>query len=220
MACVQAHAARNTDGESHVGIRAWIYDRALLPLTTGWYRAVLDRLPEGASLLDVGIGTAGALVGNAALVKERNLRVVGVDIDADYVKQAQKHVADAGLEDRVRVDLKSIYDFDEKGFDAAYFSASFMLMPDPEAALRHVMGLLAPGGRIFFTQTFQEKRSPLTERFKPMLKTLTTVDFGQVTYEADFLAVLEKGGLTVLEHERLGGRPAWSYRLVVGKPAA
>jgi hypothetical protein len=73
---------------------------------------------------------------------------------------------------------------------------------------------------VFFTQTFQEKRSPLTERLKPMLKTLTTVDFGQVTYEADFLAVLEKGGLTVLEHERLGERPAWSFRLVVGKPAA
>ena len=203
-----------------MGIRSWIYDRALLPLTTGWYRAVLDRLEPRSRLLDVGIGTAGALVGNAALVKERDLHVTGVDIDADYIRQAQVHVADAGLQDRVRAELKSIYDFDEKGYDAAYFSASFMLMPDPEKALRHVMSLLNPGGRVFFTQTFQEKRSPLTERFKPMLKTLTTVDFGQVTYEADFLAVVEKGGLTVLENERLGGRPAWSYRLVVGRPAA
>ena len=43
-------------------------------------------------------------------------------------------------------------------------------------------------------------------------------DFG--LRQADFLAVIEKGGLTVLENERLGGRPAWSYRLVVGRPAA
>ncbi len=203
-----------------MGLRSWIYDRALLPLTRGWYREVLGRLPRGARLLDVGIGTGGALAKNAALVHERDLQVTGVDIDADYVRQAQRHMERVGLQERVVVRLESIYDFEEGGWDAVYFSASFMLMPDPEDALRHVIGLLAPHGRVYFTQTFHHRASRLTETIKPMLRTLTTVDFGQVTYEEDFFAVLERAGLGVVEHERLGERSNMSYRLVVGAPSA
>ena len=203
-----------------MGLRAWIYDRALLPLTTGWYRAVLERLPKGARLLDVGIGTGGALAGNAALLRERDVSVVGVDIDAAYVEAAKKRMTEVGLSDRVDVRLQSIYDFAETGFDAAYFSASFMLMPDPEAALAHVLSLLNPGGRVFFTQTFQERSSPLMERLKPLLKTVTTVDFGQVTYEPEFLAVLEKAGLAIDENATLGRKRDWTYRLVVARDPA
>ena len=199
-----------------MGIRSWIYDRALLPLTTGWYKAVIDRLEPGSRLLDVGIGTAGALVGNAALVKERDLHVTGVDIDADYIRQAQIHVAEAGLQDSVRAELKSIYDFDEKGYDAAYFSASFMLMPDPPAVLRYISGLLASGGRVYFTQTFQDRRSGLMEKAKPLLGKVTTIEFGRVTYEEDFRAAIAAGGLELLELVTMDTSGARSYRLAVG----
>jgi len=57
-------------------VRAWIYDRAILPLTASWYAEVLGRVPERARLLDVGIGTGGALVAHAELVR-RWLRAFG-----------------------------------------------------------------------------------------------------------------------------------------------
>jgi ubiquinone/menaquinone biosynthesis C-methylase UbiE len=201
-----------------VGLRAWIYDRALLSLTTGWYREVLLRVPRGSRLLDIGIGTGGALAGNAELVLERDLGVTGVDIDRDYVNRCRRHMARVGLGEHVDAHLVSIYDYEDSGFDAAYFSASFMLMPDPERALRHVVGMLAPGGQVFFTQTFQERRSRVVEAVKPMLRALTTVDFGEVTYEEDFLGVLEVAGLRVTQTETLGGRRGMTYRLVVAKP--
>jgi len=200
-------------------VRAWIYDRAILGLTTQWYAEVLNRLPKGAHLLDVGIGTGGALAANEALVHENKLRVTGVDIDPDYVKKATERMRKAGLGDAVDVRLQSIYDHDGGPYDAVYFSASFMLMPDPAEALRHVCTLLAPDGRIYFTQTFQDKPSPILEKVKPMLKRATTIDFGEVTYEEDFRQVVSDGGVELVALNVMDRKGPRSYRLAVGTPA-
>lgn len=200
-------------------MRAWIYDKAILGLTTRWYAEVLDRLRPGAHLLDVGIGTGGALAKNAATLRAKELRVTGVDIDPDYVKKARQRVHRAELDERVEVVLQSIYDHAGGPYDAVYFSASFMLLPDPAEALHHVQSLLAPEGRVFFTQTFQDRESKVMERVKPMLKAATTIDFGRVTYEHDFRDVVEQGGLQLTELSVMGRRGARSYRLAVGVPA-
>ena len=200
-------------------MRAWIYDRAILGLTTQWYAEVLNRLPEGSHLLDVGIGTGGALAANEALVHTNKLRVTGVDIDPDYVKKASERMRKAGLADAVDVRLQSIYDHQGGPYDAVYFSASFMLMPDPAEALRHVCTLLQNGGRIYFTQTFQDKPSPILEKVKPMLKKATTIDFGEVTYEEDFRRVVSDGGVELVALNVMDRKGPRSYRLAVGTPA-
>lgn len=199
-------------------MRAWIYNHAFAPLTVRWYRSVLEQLQPGTTMLDIGVGTALSLVANTDLVRSKGIRVHGVDIDPDYVKQARKAVGNAGLSDLVTVDLESVYDHKGGPYDAAYFAASFMLMPDPPRALRHVSNLLKPGGRIYFTQTFQETRSPLMEKLKPFLVHITTIDFGHVTYEADFLNVVENGGLCVIENAILRKRGTQTFRLVVAEP--
>lgn len=200
-------------------MRARIFDAALLPLTTRWYRAVLERLPPEARLLDVGIGTAGALCGNADIVRNRDLKVLGVDIDAHYIERAGQRIAEVGLQDHVQARLQSIYDCDDAPFEAVYFSASFMLLPDPVAALKQVMAQLTPDGRVYFTQTFQEKRSRVMEKAKPLLKKLTTIDFGTVTYEADFRETVTSAGLEIVDMVVLGRSGKRSYRMIVGRPA-
>ena len=201
-----------------MGLRSWIYDQALLPVTTSWYARVLGHLEPGHRLLDIGIGTGGALANNADLIHSKKLDVVGIDIDAAYVRKARERLHDVGLADCVRVELLSVYDFEDGLFDAAYFAASFMLLPDPVKALEHVLTQLKPGGRVFFTQTFQDKKSPLMEKVKPVLKTVTTIDFGQVTYEADFLAQLKSAGAEVLENITMKSHRTSSYRLIIAKP--
>ncbi len=199
-------------------MRAWIYDKAIGPLTGKWYRSVLDHVPDGAHLLDVGIGTGGALVDNADTVRSKDLRITGVDIDRDYVKRAQSAVYKHKLVEHVDVMLESVYDHQGGPYDVVYFSASFMLMPDPGKALRHVSTLLNDGGRIFFTQTFQDKRSVFVERAKPLLKKLTTIEFGTVTYEKDFLALLEACDMEVLELSTMGRQGSRSFRLAITEP--
>jgi ubiquinone/menaquinone biosynthesis C-methylase UbiE len=186
-------------------MRAWIYDQTFVGLTVGWYREVLKRLPRGARLLDVGIGTGGALARNADLVKERHLHVVGVDIDRVYLRRCRKLVAEAGLARHVMPMLESIYDHRGGPYDAVYFSASFMLLPDPVRALRHAAKMLSPGGRVYFTQTIHTKRARVMEKVKPMLHRVTTIHFGRVTYEHELVEVVRRAGLELHEWQNLGG---------------
>jgi SAM-dependent methyltransferase len=199
-------------------VRAALYDLAIVPLTASWYDAVLSRLPQGCRLLDVGIGTGGALLTHAGRVAAQDLRITGVDIDADYVARCARRVARHGLARHVTARVESIYDHHGGPYDAAYFSGSFMLLPDPPAAVRHVVSLLAPGGRLYFTQTFEHARSPVMERVKPLLRRLTTVDFGRVTYEADFRRALDAGGVTIDERVVLHGGRRRSALLLSARP--
>jgi ubiquinone/menaquinone biosynthesis C-methylase UbiE len=52
-------------------VRSAVYDAAIVGLTADWYRAVLERLPNGCRLLDVGIGTGAALIANADVLREK-----------------------------------------------------------------------------------------------------------------------------------------------------
>jgi ubiquinone/menaquinone biosynthesis C-methylase UbiE len=198
-------------------VRAWIYDRAFSGLTTNWYHEVLKRLPRGSRLLDVGIGTGASLSRSAALVRERRLHIVGLDIDETYLRRCRRRLAEVGLARHVTAKLESVYDHHEGPYDAVYFSASFMLLPEPVRALRHVARLLAPGGRIYFTQTIHAKKSPVMERLKPLLHRITTIHFGRVTYEEEFVAAIRQAGLQVDEWHTLGRASKLRFCLATAK---
>eukprot|EP01012_Entosiphon_sulcatum_P002942 TRINITY_DN10767_c0_g1_i1.p2 TRINITY_DN10767_c0_g1~~TRINITY_DN10767_c0_g1_i1.p2 ORF type:complete len:214 (+),score=37.22 TRINITY_DN10767_c0_g1_i1:730-1371(+) len=204
-------------------LRSVIYDWLIVSMTATWYRTVLRRLPENARVLDVGIGTATALVRNADLIREKKLTVVGIDIDADYLEQAKTVLHSSGLDRCVRVELVSATEF--KGnqgekFDAIYFSGSFMILPEKPRILRALSPLLADSeSRFYFTQTFHYKGlgGLLAAAVKPILKLLLTIDFGQVTYEADFRGSLAAGNLEIVENEVIKRSLASSTRVVVAR---
>jgi SAM-dependent methyltransferase len=198
-------------------VRTAIYDAAIVGMTATWYRAVLTRLPPGCRLLDVGIGTGSALLANADLIVGRDLRVAGLDIDAAYVARCGREVARVGLADRVSARLESVYDHRDGPYDAAYFSASFMLLPEPAAALRHVRSLLVPEARVYFTQTFEHRPSRAVETLKPLLRLLTTIDFGRVTYEGDFRRALAEAEVEVEGFDVLHAGPRRSAVLAVAR---
>ncbi len=202
------------------GIRSAIYDALILRLTARWYAAVLEQLPAGAHVLDVGVGTAGALLANAGALQERDLRVTGIDIDGDYIERARRRVAASAVAERVTLRHESIYEHHGGPYDAVYFSASFMLLPEPERALRHSCTLLRPGGRLVFTQTIQQRRAPWLERLKPMLRRLTSIDFGRVTYEESLRAQIRAAGLEVERFEILAEHGGRTSCLAVARPAA
>jgi SAM-dependent methyltransferase len=198
-------------------MRAWIYDRVFARLTTGWYREVLKRLPKGACILDVGIGTGSALARNALLVNERRLQVVGIDVDGGYLRSCRHHLAEAGLAQSVSTRLESIYDHRGGPYQAVYFSGSFMLLPDPVAALRHVSHLLSPAGRIYFTQTINTKRVPALEKLKPMLHRITSIHFGRVTYEHELLDAIRQAGLQLDGWHTLGRTGSLAFCLATAR---
>jgi SAM-dependent methyltransferase len=196
-------------------MRGWLYDRLVSGLTAGWYREVLTRLPDRARVLDVGIGTGGAVARCAELVRSKDLRIVGLDIDRDYLDRCVSGLSRAGLAEHVSPCLASVYDHRGGPYDAVYFSASLMLLPDPVGAITHVAAQLEPDGQLFFTQTFHHRRSRLVEKLKPMIHHVTTIQFGRVTYEDEFRRVLDDAGLELIELVTLKGTRHASARLAV-----
>ncbi len=57
-----------------------------------------------------------------------------------------------------------------------------MLMPNREKALEIVNRIVKKGGRVIFLLTLNKSRNQLVERIKPLIKRVTSIDFGQVVY--------------------------------------
>jgi len=217
--------------------RATIYDALITQMTSEWYKVVLSRLPQSSRVLDVGIGTGSALIKNKDIIDQKNLKIVGVDYDLEYVKKCEQNFIDHKLTNKCKVYHSSIYEFQpqihsnkkifekdikktqsliddsetetdsgenvSRQFDAVYFSGSLMIMPDPVLALKHVSKFLKPEGKIYITQTVEQTRSLFSEMIKPILKTITTIDFGNVTYESSLLDSIKEAGLFVVENSNL-----------------
>ena len=168
-----------------------VYDFIIVKMTAKWYKYVILRLGQNKQVLDIGIGTASALLQNKESITEKELTFVGVDYDEQYITSAQQSITKAGLRDRVSVHCKSIFDpnldkvLGEELYDAAYFSGSWTLMPNPVQALRIAATFVKDEGEIYVTQTFQRSPTPFLSVIKPLLKYITTIDFGPLHYESD-----------------------------------
>jgi ubiquinone/menaquinone biosynthesis C-methylase UbiE len=224
-------------------LRSWVYDTVIVNMTKRWYREVLTKLPIKACILDVGIGTGTSLLENRDLIVSKQLHVTGVDYDEHYVITAIENVKRFGLERQVEVVHASIHDYfpavpaassssssdeDERPFDAIYFSGSFMIIPDKAKALQRCIRMLKPttagspkgSGRVYFTQTFEHEGVVgryVTPWVKAGLKALLTIDFGSVTFEKDFLAVLEAANVEVEQRVSLGKTMFREQVLIVAK---
>lgn len=204
-----------------------IYDVVIVNMTSVWYQSVLTRVAATKSdnkdspivILDVGIGTGTALLKNRNFVKSNPFHILGIDYDGTYVVAAQKAVAQEQLEKQIQVKQLSVYEHDSikdwikselaangnssADLDAIYFSGSWSVLPDPVEALISVSGLLPPGGRIYITQTFSQTHNSFMARFKPLIKYLTTIDFGQLITKKDALNMIEASGLKLLEQTEI-----------------
>ncbi|KAL0477900.1 cobalt-precorrin-6B C(15)-methyltransferase [Acrasis kona] len=186
-------------------IRPWIYDVMIVDMTRVWYQTVINLLDRNVHLLDVGIGTGTALLLNKSVLKAKNIKVTGIDYDKDYVELCDKNIKKESMSKNVGVSLMSVYDYNpDHKFDAAYFSGSLMIMPDPVGALKQVKKMLKDNGLIYITQTIETNKSPMLELTKPLLKFITTIDFGNVTYQNDFESSIQQAGLKIKRCISLG----------------
>ena len=73
-----------------------VYDLFIADMTQKWYAAVLCDLntrtrDEARVMLDVGVGTAAALVRNKGTLINSNIKIVGVDPAQDYIEKVPWH---------------------------------------------------------------------------------------------------------------------------------
>jgi SAM-dependent methyltransferase len=111
------------------------------------------RLSRGARVLDVACGGGRWLIAVARRFPATEL--VGVEFEPDSVARAMRHVSEAGLGDRIRIESRSIPEMGFRdGFDLVYVQDALHELPDPVASLRAAWAAVAPGGRLVVLEWF------------------------------------------------------------------
>lgn len=199
-----------------------LYNWIISDVTKLCYQDCLQLFAPETKILDVGIGNGVMLQNYHHLIKDKDLQITGLDINLDYIKHCCKLIERYALQEQLQVLHKSVFNYcpaPEEKYDYVLFSMSFMLLPEQEKALDQARSWLKPEGKVVFFQTMFQSRSPFLEFIKPKLKYLTSIDFGQVTYEDEFFQLLKKKGMATCE-DRLLQRKWFNgeYRVIVTQP--
>jgi len=168
-------------------------------------------LTPGSRVLDVGCGAGHT----ACLVaREFDARVDGIDLSPEMIARARQRAQDEGLADRVEFQVGDIRQmpFADGTFDVALFQSVLTPFPgDPVLAMREILRLVRPGGRVAANEGTLDEAAPAA--FRALL------DAHPATYHvftpASLRALFESAGLqvTALEAVELPGAPVVRYQL-------
>jgi ubiquinone/menaquinone biosynthesis C-methylase UbiE len=145
-------------------------------------------LGQVASVLDVGCGS-GALV--EFLAEHVAQEALGIDIQSDgfHKEVASSKDGTSHSAGCVKGDARSMDAFPNERFDAVVTAHAFHELSDPETALSEIRRVLKPGGTLFIAD-FAKGETRWDERY--------------YTPE-EVEAMLEKGGFTQIEVEKVSG---------------
>lgn len=207
------------DADPICRVKNRLYQLIISNVTELCYCNCLEYFSDHSNILDVGIGNGMMIRKFHGLIKSKQLRIVGIDINKHYLNHCDGLIKGYGLENHIETYCKSIEDFEPKiknYFDFVLFSMSFMLFDDQRLVLHRIKEWIRPGGKIVFFQTMYKDRFRLMDFIKPKLVYFTSIDFGKVTYENDFFSLLDKNNIYVSEDRMI--KKEWfkgEYRMIV-----
>lgn len=132
-------------------------DEEVSPTASNLYLATRAGLRPGDHLLDAGCGVCGPSIDIARATDGVTIEAVTLsEVQAETAKQL---VAEAGLEERIRVHVGDYHalDFPDQSFDVVMFLESFGYAHDPEQLLTNAYRMLRPGGRLYIKDVFRRQ---------------------------------------------------------------
>jgi SAM-dependent methyltransferase len=161
---------------------------------------VVPPLLEGMSVLDLGCGAGQDCYVLAQLVGPKG-SVVGVDMTAEQLAVAERHRAwHAERFGYANVEFRHGYierldalDLADAGFDLIVSNCVINLVPDKAAVLREARRLLKPGGELYFSDVYADRRVPAALAADPVLYGEC---LGGALYWNDFLRLAREAGFT------------------------
>lgn len=159
---------------------------------------VCPQLLEGCRVLDLGSGSGRDVYALAQLVGAQG-QVVGVDMTEEQLEVAEKHRGYHNEQfgfDNVTFKYGYIERLDELGlepnsFDVIVSNCVINLSPDKDAVLRGAHRLLKPGGELYFSDVYADRRVPDAVRNDPVMYGEC---LGGALYWKDFLRIAQRQG--------------------------
>lgn len=155
---------------------------------------------EGARVLDLGCGAGQDVYVLAQMVGPKG-KVVGVDMTDEQLDVAQRHVEWHTKKfgyccSNVRFIKGYIEELDKLGLEPASFdvivsNCVINLSPDKAAVLAGARSLLKPGGEMYFSDVYADRRLPAGLMHDPVL---LGECLGGALYWGDFLDISQKAG--------------------------
>ena len=166
---------------------------------------------ESCTVLDLGCGTGRDVYVAAALVGERG-RVIGVDMTEEQlavaVRYEREHAERFGYaEPNTSFRLGAIEDLcavgiEDESVDVVISNCVINLSPDKGAVFQEVFRVLKPGGELYFSDVFCDRRLPKELKGDPVLRGEC---LGGAMYDEDFRRLLSSLGCpdhrVVTQHE-------------------
>ncbi len=130
----------------------------------------LDKLPAGATLLDVGCGIGGS---SRILARDYGFAVTGVTISPKQVARG-KELTPPDLNARFLVDDAMALSFPDESFDVVWSIEAGPHMPDKAVFARELLRVLKPGGVLVVADWNQrdDRQKPLNFWERPVMRQL------------------------------------------------
>jgi cyclopropane fatty-acyl-phospholipid synthase-like methyltransferase len=173
--------------------------------THKFYKYVLQhRIQDNSKILEVGIGGGRCVEMNSKLIKSKNLRITGIDIDKDYIEKCNEIIKREKLQHYVSAKYQNLLDMDEtKKYDAIFFMESYPVIPEKLMIqmMKKCKKLLTENGQVIFVHNLEKTKCPIREFMKPKLKYIPFlwVDFGRLSSHDDFDNFMRKSKYTILK---------------------
>jgi ubiquinone/menaquinone biosynthesis C-methylase UbiE len=134
--------------------------RTLLPLPE-YRQRLLELVPEGSSVLEVGIGTGGLLDELAT----RARRVIGVDHSPAMLEEARRRLTNGGVEGvELRLGEMTHLPLPDTAVECVIANMVLHHAADPPAVLAEMRRVLAPGGRLVIADLARHEREAAREQ--------------------------------------------------------
>lgn len=173
------------------------YDRAMAPLERGLLAGSREWVGERAHgrVLEVAIGT-----GRNLEFYPPDVELTGVDLSPAMLRRARRRARELNLTATLRVADVEHLPFDDASFDTVVCALGLCSIPRPEAAVREMARVLAPGGSLLLLDHVGSSWPPVWVA-QWLIERVTIVTAGEHLTRRQ-LPVVRAAGLDVVESVR------------------